>query len=148
MPRRIFIALAILISLGSGLQSVAQAQVYRFDGDPYVWAKFGTTVIDQVVYRHLGNGQWRWDIQVVRASDGAVLQGFEFAGTFNEVGRGNGEVQLRRPGPNGVPVKLTDNGSYIFRTYPEFPVPDGINPNEKKWWRDKGRGRWIYGRPD
>lgn len=148
MIHRFLMLSVTTIAIAGGLQGIARAQVYRFDGEPYGNANFGTNVIDQVLYESLGNGTWRWKVQVIRAADGAVLRGFEIAGNFTEVSRGKGELQLRPVAPDGAPVKLTDNGSYLFRTYPELPVPDGIDPNEKRWWRSKGNGRWVSGRPD
>ena len=66
------------------------------------------------------------------------LEGFM---DYREVSRDSRTVQLQ-PREGNVPVKLTDNGMYLYRTYPSSPVPPGIDPNEERWWRSEGKGSW------
>ena len=146
MSIRWFPALSASLVIVTALAGQAKAQVYYFNGDPYTNANFGAVVRDQVTYEFLGDGRWNWKIRVVRADDGFVFQADKVEGFFEEVSRGSGEVELRSKS-GGVPKKLTDNGTYIFRTYPSIPIPEGIDPDEKRWWRNKGAGKWISNRP-
>jgi hypothetical protein len=126
----------------------ADAQVFRFDSDPYRNANFKATVVDEITFESTGNGKWKSQLRCIRADDGVEILAAKPFLDYVEESRGGGEVVLRPAKEGGVPAKLNDDGYYFFRNYPKRPLPEGVDPNEKRWWRSDGKVKWLKGRPN
>lgn len=108
---------------------------YHSFGVPYINANFNNAVvIDISDYFEKPEGRWIKKGYTRLASNGDVVYHSPVK-NYVEQSRGPGGIVLKDiDNPNGVPTKLSNQGVYLYRTYPESPTPVGINPNQQAWW--------------